>query len=429
MSMRVLVTGASGFIGSAIAARLNALQCEVIAVTHRSNTATPAAWRHVQRDLAHSVKKDWLELLEGVDAVVNCIGALQDAPGTSVHRLHHTGLRELFEACLEAGVRRVIHFSAIGVDRATPSEFSASKLAGDTVLSRLDLDWVVLRPSVVVGPAAFGGSALFRGAAALPIVPELPETAPLQIVQLDDVVKTVVFFLNPQSPSKVAIEVCGPERCTFNDVVAVYRRWFGWPPARPFNVPALFGDIPYRMGDVLGWLGWRPAIRSNARLEITRGATGDARPWIELTGIRPETLSEALAARPPSVQERWFAQLYFTKFLVFLTLVLFWVGTGLVSLGPGFDIGMHYMRAAGVEQVAPLGIVLGAVADILIGIGIAFRRSCRIALYGALAVSTFYAVAGTILLPGLWFDPLGPMLKIWPIMALLVVALAIRTDR
>ena len=171
---------------------------------------------------------------------------------------------------------------------------------------------------------------------------------------------------------------------------------------------AALAEIPYRLGDIAGWLGWRPPIRSNARLEIARGATGDPQPWIALTGIRPRSLSEALAATPPSIQERWFAQLYFTKFAVFATLVLFWVGTGVVSLGPGFEVGMQYMRAAGVEHVAPIGIVVGAIADIVIGLGIAFRRSCRIALYGALVISTFYAVAGTIHFDnyeGRWGDP------------------------
>jgi uncharacterized protein YbjT (DUF2867 family) len=427
--MRILLTGASGFIGSAIAARLTVLQHEVIAVTHQTRHPPLIVWKHVRRDVTTTSQAEWLELLSGVHAVVNCIGALQDAPGTSVEAVHHTGLSTLFQACAQAGVRRVIHFSAIGVDRARPSQFSASKFAGDSALMESGLDWIILRPSVVVGQAAFGGSALFRGAAALPIVPRLPQTAPLQIVQLDDVVDTVIFFLDPRSPSHRVVEVCGPQPLTFDEVVATYRGWFGWPPARSIEMPEALARLPYRIGDLVGWLGWRPPIRSNARLEITRGATGDPHPWMELTGIRPRTLVEALTAVPSSVQERWFAQLYFAKFLVFLTLVLFWVGTGVVSLGPGFDIGMEYMRAAGVERVAPIGIVAGAIADILIGVGIAFRRTCRIALYGALAISAFYAVAGTILLPSLWLDPLGPMLKIWPIMALVVVALAIRTDR
>ena len=87
--------------------------------------------------------------------------------------------------CIEiAGVRRVIHLSAIGVDRATPSAFSKTKRQAETALAKRDLDWVVLRPSVLIGRSAYGGSALLRGIAALPILPVLPDTAPIQPVIL-----------------------------------------------------------------------------------------------------------------------------------------------------------------------------------------------------------------------------------------------------
>jgi hypothetical protein len=63
----------------------------------------------------------------------------------------------------------------------------------------------------------------------------------------------------------------------------------------------------YRAGDLAGHLGWRPPIRTNARLEIVRGATGDPEPWMRLTGIEPSGLREALRREPCTVQERWFA--------------------------------------------------------------------------------------------------------------------------
>ena len=50
-------------------------------------------------------------------------------------------------------------------------------------------------------------------------------------------------------------------------------------------------------------------------------------------------------------------------------------------------------------------------------------------LDAGLAASLFYAVMGTIIRPELWADPIGPMLKIWPIMVLILAALALRNDR
>ena len=68
-------------------------------------------------------------------------------------------------------------------------------------------------------------------------------------------------------------------------------------------------------------------------------------------------------------------------------------------------------------------------AGLAIGLGIAYRPTAKLALYGALALSLFYVVAGSILLPRLWAEPLGPLWKIWPILALNSVALAILDDR
>jgi hypothetical protein len=64
-----------------------------------------------------------------------------------------------------------------------------------------------------------------------------------------------------------------------------------------------------------------------------------------------------------------------------------------------------------------------------IGLAIAIRRTTRLGLYAALAITIFYIVAGTLLLPRLWADPLGPVLKALPILALNLVALAILRDR
>jgi len=160
-----------------------------------------------------------------------------------------------------------------------------------------------------------------------------------------------------------------------------------------------------------------------------RGAVGNARPLAAL-GLNPRDLETSLMAEPASIQERWFAQLYFVKPLLFVVVVLFWVSTGLISLGPGWEIGMELMREGGVgERMGALAVISGALSDIVIGVAIAYRPTSRYGLYAALTISVAYAIIGTILVPRLWSDPLGPMLKIWPIMVLHLVALGILDDR
>jgi hypothetical protein len=323
----------------------------------------------------------------------------------------------------------VIHLSAVGVDRAAPSPFSETKAAGDAALAATDLDWVILRPSVVLGRPVYGASALFRGLSALPLVPRTVDAGPLQVVQLGDVVETVLRLLERPEVGRVALEVVGPERLSFDEVVALYRRWHGWPPARVFGAPRWLFALAYRLGDAASWFGWRPPVRSNARAEVVRGAVGDPAPWQEATGIVPRRLADALAARPPTVQDRWFAGLYLQKPLIFVIFSLFWIGTGLVSIGPGYANGVEHMLLGGAGRWSGPAVIAGGLADIAVGVAIAFRRTARAGLYGALAVSLFYLVAGTAIRPDLWIEPLGPMLKIGPIMALNLVCLAILDDR
>lgn len=429
--MRLLIVGASGLIGRTLAAHLANRGHTIVAVARGRPALSIPSIRWVPLDLRSAPSEtNWLPHLEGIDAVINCAGVLQDNARDSTHAVHAAVPRALFQACEAANVRKVIHLSAIGVDRETPTPFSRSKLEGDQALMATRLDWVILRPSVVVGRGAYGGSALFRGFAALPVMPSTSFGGKLQIVQLDDLVATVTFFLRPDAPSRLVLEIAGPDRLAFDDVVAAYRTWLGWRPAMRIPMPRWLISAAFRLGDFAGWLGWRAPIRSTAEREMLRGAVGDPGQWISVTGIAPKSLAATLLAEPATVQERWFARLYLLKPLAFAVFSVFWIATGLMSLGPGWDIGMSLLREGGVTgPPAAATIIAGALADLLIGLGVAWRGTTRPALWAALALSLAYVVIGSILVPRLWIDPLGPMLKIWPVLALNMLLLAILEER
>ena len=251
---------------------------------------------------------------------------------------------------------------------------------------------MILRPSVVVGRAAAGGSALFRALAALPVLPRIPDAGLVDVVQLDDVAETVAVMLRPDAPSRVALELAGPERLAFPQIVAAYRNWLGrrqLPDPRPRLSPRhrLEARRPRRLVRLAAAAAQHGAARAGPRRDRRSGN-------VDAPHRDRRALGEALAARPASVQERWFARLYLLKPLAFLVFAGFWLVTGLVSLGPGRDAAIRLMQqTAAADWAGPL-VVGRAWFDILMGVALLFRRTAGPALLTAFFATILYLVAG-----------------------------------
>jgi DoxX-like family len=184
------------------------------------------------------------------------------------------------------------------------------------------------------------------------------------------------------------------------------------------------------VADALSWLGWRSPMRTTAITQLADGINGDPAGWIAATGITPKSLDELLALHPATVQDRWFARLYILKPLAIAVLAAFWITSGLIALGPGRAGAMLILRLAGASLgVAKGAVLVGAVLDIVLGLAVLVRRFARTALIAMLAISLGYVAAAAVATPHLLADPLGSILKIFPIMLATLFVLAILDER
>jgi uncharacterized protein YbjT (DUF2867 family) len=432
--MRVLVTGAYGLIGAACLTRLHRDGHALVGAGRRIEEAQRrfpfADWRAADFNRL-TTPEAWLDVIADVDAVVNCVGVLQDGVRDDVRRVQLDATVALFEACARTGIRRVIHISAVGATAAGPTEFARSKGAAEDRLAALDLDWVILRPALVLSPMAYGGTAMLRALAALPgIVAIVGADSRLQVVASDDVARTVAFCLAPGAPARVRWDLAHPQLLTLAEIVAALRQWLGLRSARIVCIPPFLGRVIAGTADVLGWLGWRSPARSTALVMLAAGVVGEPAPWIAATGRAPMSLAQILAAQPASVQDRWFARLYPLKPLAIAGLALFWLASGIIGLGPGRTAAMALLSDAGVPNpIAAVAEIGGSLADIALGIAVTMRASARAALYGMLVVTGLYVVAASVLVPGLWLDPLGPLVKALPVVLASLFTLAILDER
>ncbi len=175
--------------------------------------------------------------------------------------IHATAPEALFEACARQGVRRVIHVSALGIER-NPTLYARTKLAAEaSLLERVEagrLDGVVLRPSIVFGRGG-DSSQLFTMLARLPLLclPAPVIQARVQPVAVGELAQGIAHLLSPQgATAQGVLNVVGPEALTLAEFIASLRQQMGHGPARVVPLPALLTRWSARLGDQVPWAPW-----------------------------------------------------------------------------------------------------------------------------------------------------------------------------
>ena len=435
---RVAVLGASGLIGDVVVADMRRRGVPVLAIARRfgAGKREGAPADRIETPFARLGAEALAQMLAGraVEIVVNAVGVLQSGPSGSAETAHVEFAQRLVVA-LRAMDRPalLIHLYIPGADTGE-TEFSRTKRRAELAIEGSGLPYVLLRPGFVIGPTAYGGSALIRALAVLLLrLPREERARPLQVTAMSDVMGTVAWAAGAWAAGRREFaadsDVMSPEPTSVGEVVEALRRRLGGP--RPVaDFPRAFLGLGARLADALAVLGSAAPIRSTALAEMQRGVTGDSLGWRAQTGMAGKTLSQAMEAVSPGVQERWFARLYLLKAGVIATLSAFYGVSGLIALSAGFRAAEAELTARGFSATgATMFVIVTAALDLAVGAAIAVRRTCRIGLWTGLGLALAYLIGGTALAPALWGDPLGPFVKVFPTLMLLAVALAIHDDR
>lgn len=276
--MNILLTGASGFVGRNLAG----------ALTRAGHRVVPASRQNGCDFTRLTDPADWLPYLHGIDAVINSVGIIGETTRQRFAPLHRLAPVALFEACARAGIRRVIQISALGADHTAFSAYHLSKRAADDALCGLDLDWFVLRPSLIYGRGG-NSSALFLRLAALPLIPVIGDGRQLlQPVHIGDVAATVLRCLDT-SRTRQTLDIVGNETVAFADWLGRMRHAQGLPPGRLLPIPPRLALAAFRLARYFHPL-FQP---DNLRMLLT-GYHADAAPIAAFLGRPPLAFAPAL---------------------------------------------------------------------------------------------------------------------------------------
>jgi hypothetical protein len=295
--------------------------------------------------------------------------------------------------------------------------------------------YAILRPGFVIAPAAYGGSAMLRALATLPVqLPAAESATPFQPVDVEDIAATIAWLAGRDAGDKatdaVVWDLMQSQPVTLGGVIEQFRSRFGTTDTARVTLSGFMLDLGAKLGDLANRLGWMPPMRTTAIAELRRGVTGDPRAWMAVTGIAPKTLPQAVGARSATIQDKWFARLFLMKAIVIASLVVFWVASGFIALVISYDAAAAILFLHGFPPALVAPVTIGtSLMDMGIGILIAFRRTCALGLIAGIAASLGYMAGAAILTPELWIEPLGALVKIGPAIVLMLVALLTLDNR
>lgn len=275
MTRRIAVTGATGFIGRHLVAHLSAGDNEIRAVVRpESRHSLPAGATVVRVGLDASTLGN---AFDGVDAVVHLAGLVSTSEDRAYTAVNVEGTRAVAEAARAAGAR-MIHVSSLAAAGPAPAlqprvesdppapvtSYGRSKLESERIVSSLaGLDWMILRPGVVYGPADRAMLPLFR-LAKLGLLPLVGRgDAAYTVVHVGDVVRAIEAALAPAG-GRDTLFVGHPHPATAREIVTAVRTAVGRP-AFIVPIPMALAGMAAPVCDAVGRIVGHPLALNRAR--------------------------------------------------------------------------------------------------------------------------------------------------------------------
>jgi NADH dehydrogenase len=290
----LLLTGATGLVGSAVLRRLTAARIPVRCLVRDPRRLGPERVR-VQIALGDLADPpSFRNALRGVTTVVHLAAAIRDQPRGSIEELNGIATWRMVQAAEAAGVRRFVFFSALGATAHDRTRFLRAKALAEEAVTASDLEHVVIAPSIVYAPGDVFMTLLSRMAAVAPVVPVSGSgRARYQPIWAHDVADGVMALLAQDgAPQQDRYELAGPEILDYTQITELLLRASGRP-RRRVHVPTPIVSRALRATEAI-LKSKAPATWDEAELMevsmLTARGTADA----ELLGVHPAPMRAVL---------------------------------------------------------------------------------------------------------------------------------------
>jgi nucleoside-diphosphate-sugar epimerase/uncharacterized membrane protein YphA (DoxX/SURF4 family) len=396
--MKILIIGATGFIGNAIYQKLK-----------QNNSDEVIAFTHKEIDFAFlEYNQELVSKLEGFDVVVNAVGIIAQRQGQTFEQIHTIAPIALFDVCKKSGVQKVIHISALGSQEGT-TLYHRSKNRADVYLRASGLDYVILHPSIVYGDDG-KSTALFQGLASLPITPIVGDGSQLlQPITIEDLVATVQKAI-ASNEKIIELNLVGGKSVTYKALLQGFRQYLGYKPTKSVSVPTIGINV---LGKILD----EPTVNSDNIIMLNQGNSADVTPLKNFLGYMPISIQEKVFETTAHNAQKLYASLYLIRPLLRMIIAFVWIWSGVVSafLYPQ-PLALELLHEIGVTAPYDIPLLyLASFLDITIGVLMLIGYRLQMLLNLQLLVIVVYTLLLTLLAPYHWLHPFGPVLKNLPL--------------
>ncbi|MGE4268536.1 MAG: complex I NDUFA9 subunit family protein [Deferribacterales bacterium] len=226
---KVLITGATGFVGNAVIESLNRHGYTPYALIRRGS----------EKKLKHPAVELYGDVLDhvsltkamhGMDAVIHLVGIIREFPRKWVtfENMHTRASENVASAAAECGVKRFIHMSANGTRENAVSMYHITKCRGENAVMTKGLDYTIFRPSLIYGPQDTFINMLAGYMKKTPVFSYFGNGSyPMQPIYVQDVADCFVKAIETPETIGKTYSLCGPDAVTYKELLQMISRVLG----------------------------------------------------------------------------------------------------------------------------------------------------------------------------------------------------------